>query len=410
MNNETHMLNPLTRDSSSPTKQRLQTFQLFGYTGFLLSFIQSVLLAKHLGIPQLTLLGLTGTVILTFYVLMMVTKILANGEVIIYYHHEIAVIAACAAYLRLTHQSVLPYLDILVLGLGLFLAFGRIGCLMVGCCHGRPSKWGVTYGHDHVAAGFPSYLAGITLFPIQAVESATAFSIVAIGISFLLTGSTPGRVLELYVLAYGCARFCLEFFRGDPDRRYFLGFSEAQWTSLLLALAVAAGEHNGILPESKWHWIAAAAMGAVMIAVLAWRRFDPSQRFELLHPRHVREIINALDYMRAWDQEAALRRDGALQAPIIFIAKTSLGYNFSRGEADSQSCNVKHYSVSRNKIPLSSSCASVLCDLLAKLEQWPEFPRLMPGTHGIFHIITSLSPAEANTTNTNSSAELQLQT
>ena len=38
---------------------------------------------------------------------------------------------------------VLPYLDLTCLGLGIFLVCGRQGCLMVGCCHGKPCGWGI---------------------------------------------------------------------------------------------------------------------------------------------------------------------------------------------------------------------------------------------------------------------------
>src|SRR6185437_4808983 len=211
-------------------------FQILGYTGFLLACIECILLTRYLGLSRLTLLGITGTVIITFYLLMMLTKVLANGEVIIYYHHEIAVIATSALFLRLTAQPILPYLDVLVLGLGLFLAFGRIGCFMVGCCHGRPCRWGIRYGRNHADAGFPHYLVGVSLFPIQAVESLFAFCLVAFGLFMILNPHAPGSVLLFHVVAYGCGRFCLEFFRGDADRRYLFGFSEAQWTSCILAL------------------------------------------------------------------------------------------------------------------------------------------------------------------------------
>ena len=33
-----------------------------------------------------------------------------------------------------------PYLDATALGLGAFLACGRVGCTLAGCCHGRPAS------------------------------------------------------------------------------------------------------------------------------------------------------------------------------------------------------------------------------------------------------------------------------
>ena len=54
-------------------------------------------------------------------------------------------IAVATVLLSLLDAPVLSYLDVTVLSLGLFLAWGRLGCLMAGCCHGRPQNWGVRY-------------------------------------------------------------------------------------------------------------------------------------------------------------------------------------------------------------------------------------------------------------------------
>jgi hypothetical protein len=40
-------------------------FQVCGYTGLLLAFVQSSVLVAYLGLSQLTLFGMTGVVILT---------------------------------------------------------------------------------------------------------------------------------------------------------------------------------------------------------------------------------------------------------------------------------------------------------------------------------------------------------
>jgi len=303
--------------SRTPLKGLLPAFQLCGYTGFFLAFVQSSWLFNHLHLSQITLLGISGTAILTFYVLMVITKILANGEVIIYYHHEIAVFATSALFLRLTGRPVLPYLDVLVLGLGLFLACGRIGCLLVGCCHGRPCQWGVQYSDDHARAGFPHYLVGVKLFPIQAVESVLAFSIVIYGITLLLHQHHPGSVLLFYVIVYGCGRFCLEFFRGDVARPYFCGFSEAQWTSLALALAALFAEQAKLLPGTAWPSIAEAAMVAIMIATRVYRHFDRSRRFELLRPSHTREVSLALRRLYSVAPSDAASRSRSRQDPTL---------------------------------------------------------------------------------------------
>jgi hypothetical protein len=366
-------------------------FTICGYSGFFLSFVQSLFLVRYLRLSQLTLLGITGTVILTFYVLMMITKILANGEVIIYYHHEIAVIATCALFLRLTRQPVLPYLDVLVLGLGVFLACGRIGCLMVGCCHGRPCKWGVRYGSAHAEAGFPRDLVGVSLFPIQAVESVLALCIVGAGWILLLGRHDSGAVLVWYVIAYGCGRFGLEFFRGDTARPYLWGFSEAQWTSLLLALAVAIAERTKILPPSRWHWAAAMAMGVSMVLISTWRRFDGSHSFELLHPRHVREIIGALAHLELSSRRAARDSELSTSSEGIHVAHTSLGYRISAGRSVIGSRTFKHYSLSKDGGSLSLRSAQILSRLLARLEANSNSFQLIQGRTGVFHIVLDSS-------------------
>jgi hypothetical protein len=377
------------------TRLRSCMFQLCGYTGFLLGFVQSVLLVKHLGLSQLTLLGITGTVILTFYVLMMVTKILADGEVIIYYHHEIAVIATSALFLWLTRQPVLPYLDVLVLGLGLFLTSGRIGCFMVGCCHGRPSRWGVRYGESHAQAGFPRYLVGVKLFPIQAIESVVAFCIVGCGLFLILKVHEPGSVFLFYVISYGCGRFSIEFFRGDAARRYLCGFSEAQWTSLLLALAALCAEYARILPRSMWHSSAAIAMVTCIVLVSARRHFDDSRRFQLLHPAHVQEISFALSHLKFLEREEP-KSEASGSTEVIHVVHTSAGYRISGGGHTVGPSIVEHFSISGEGSVLSPRVARRFSELLAGLSGHPGSFDLIQGSTGVFHILFVRSSALAS--------------
>jgi len=55
-------------------------FQVCGYTGLLLAFVQSCILVAHLGLSELTLVGMTGVVILTFFSLTMITKLIAGDD------------------------------------------------------------------------------------------------------------------------------------------------------------------------------------------------------------------------------------------------------------------------------------------------------------------------------------------
>jgi hypothetical protein len=102
--------------------------------------------------------------LVTFLAVVLVTKLASGEERITYYHHEIAVTLCAYLLLKALHRPVMPYLDVMLLGIGLFLAFGRVGCLMVGCCHGVPWRWGIRYTGEHAAAGFSEYLVGSGCF------------------------------------------------------------------------------------------------------------------------------------------------------------------------------------------------------------------------------------------------------
>jgi hypothetical protein len=363
------------------------TFQLCGYTGFALGLLQSMILVRYLGLSPWTQLGITGVIILTFYVLMMATKILAGREIIIYYHHEIAVVATTVLFLRILRQPALPYLDVTVLGIGLFLACGRLGCLMVGCCHGRPCRWGVTYSNDHAREGFPDYLVGVRLFPIQAVESVFALGLVASGIGVIMKGWSPGTAFGLYVLCYAIGRFCFEFVRGDAARPYIWGFSEAQWTSLLAAISESLAEYAGLLPHYRWHQAVPLLLLCAMVTVKVWR--DRRQAFHWIHPQHIREIAEAIQLAEG-DLSPAGQRLALSFAPesnVIHIAQTSLGLRISGGGLSRGTQHVRYYCLSHANGPLPAASAFRVGTLIGHLRHSCRPFELVPGQAGVFHAI-----------------------
>jgi hypothetical protein len=201
-------------------------------------------------------------------------KILTGRERYTFYHYQLLVIAVSAALFWWLERPALPYLDLIALGLAMTQACGRVGCLMAGCCHGRPHHWGVCYRVEHIVAGFPRHLVGVRLFPVQAVESLWALCIVTLGSGLVLMGHPPGKTLAWYLVACGAGRFCLEFVRGDTPRPYFRGFSEAQWTSLLVTWVVVAAEFSGILPLSSWHLGVSACLTLAIVAIVLGRRLE----------------------------------------------------------------------------------------------------------------------------------------
>jgi Prolipoprotein diacylglyceryl transferase len=371
-------------------------FQVCGYTGLLLAFVQSSVLAAHLGLSALTLFGMTGVVILTFLALVMITKVIVGQELIIYYHHEIAVIVAVTVFLRVTGQPPLPYLDVAILGVGVFLAIGRLGCLMAGCCHGRPWRWGVAYGHEHVDAGFPEYLAGVRLFPIQLIESGFALLIVVLGISAIFDGYPPGTAFTFYVLVYAAGRFCFEFARGDAVRPYLWGFSEAQWTSVIVATAEVWAEQVELLPSYSWHVVVPILLLAAILIIKLKRRCEQPSRFQLLHPAHIRELAEAVQLVEGTLDCSLLHTNSvvAVGSNVIHVASTSLGVRVSTGDFKHGSHRIRHYSLSHESSSLTDSSASLLATTISRLHHASCPFELVPGESGVVHVMFRCDTAE----------------
>jgi Prolipoprotein diacylglyceryl transferase len=219
-------------------------FQLYGQAGTVLALAFTVLLAAHRHLSWCVIVAVDAAALVTFLGMAETMSRLMGKARMVCYRQVIGVLIAQAIVLRIFEAPLLKYLDVSALGIGVFLVCGRLGCFSVGCCHGRPSCWGAGYRKEHAQAGFPPYLVGVRLFPIQAVESIFVVRLVAFGTALVLKGFPAGSALAFYVITYAFGRFWIEFARGDTVRPYFGGFSEAQWTSLFLALGVVCAEYR----------------------------------------------------------------------------------------------------------------------------------------------------------------------
>lgn len=360
------------------------TFKICGYTGLALSILLVLILTAHLGLSPGPTAGIILVAVLTFLGLAMVAKIITAEESLTYYHHQIAVLAVASVLLWLLRQPILPYLDLTILGVGMFLACGRVGCLMVGCCHGRPYRWGVCYREEHAATDFTPYYVGVRLLPIQAVESLWVFCIVLAGSALAISGHPPGEALAWYVVAYGAGRFCFEFARGDPERPYFGDFSEAQWTSLLLMCVVVWAELSGVLTLRLWHAGATAGLALTMIAVALKRRFQRTPSHQLLHPRHVREVARLMSRPVAASKSIS-RSDSRPKG--IRKGCTSLGVNISTSMIKNEAGWVYLYGLSSQSGTMTEQSAKTLARLILQLGQFSGPSELITGDHGVFHLL-----------------------
>ncbi|MEO8687834.1 MAG: prolipoprotein diacylglyceryl transferase family protein [Solirubrobacteraceae bacterium] len=188
---------------------------------------------------------------------------------------------------------MLASLDIVLMGQSTVLAIGWLGCLMAGCCHGKPARWGVRYRDAHVQRGFARELAYVRLFPLQLVEFAAVLALVAAGSALILGDAAAGSAAGVYVVGYGVVRFGLEYHRGDHTRPFLRGVSNVQWTILAIVGAWVSLELAGVLPLAWWHVAAFAALAAAA----AFAR--PRRELQAPHLHEVAVLVRELDAVPA---------------------------------------------------------------------------------------------------------------
>ena len=135
-------------------------------------------------------------------------------------------------------ETFLPWLDLVMPSVALAQGFGRLGCLLAGCCYGKEvpaGAHGVVFPLEAVA---PS---GVELYPTQLMSAIGNFLIFAglilIGYIAKKKGKTlkPYFITGLYLCLYGVGRFAVEFFRADP-RKMLFGLSSNQYVSIVFLI------------------------------------------------------------------------------------------------------------------------------------------------------------------------------
>jgi len=152
-------------------------------------------------------------------------------------------IAAVVVGLWLVRRYKLPAwatADLMAPGIALGHVVGRFGCLMAGCCYGRPTDvaWGITFT-DPLAATNVGTPLGIPLHPTQLYDAGAELLILGLLLGTERKGRPfAGRTFWTYMLLYGISRFVIEFYRGDANRGTVMAdLSTSQFVSLLLVPA-----------------------------------------------------------------------------------------------------------------------------------------------------------------------------
>ncbi len=168
-----------------------------------------------------------------------------------FYGGFLLAIPSLLVFCRLKKISFLQLADNFVPGMALGLAFGRTGCLLAGCCHGRPVgeplpgwlataiplKW-----PEFFSLTFPAEAQGLGSLPdLMLVPTQPLSGLYSIAIFlFLALWIAPrkryhGEIFVWFCIVYAFCRSTIELFRGDERGLYF---GEALSTSQIVSVPV----------------------------------------------------------------------------------------------------------------------------------------------------------------------------
>ncbi|OGR90210.1 MAG: hypothetical protein A2V88_11270 [Elusimicrobia bacterium RBG_16_66_12] len=151
-----------------------------------------------------------------------------------------SVIGACAAAFFLLRSLGIPltrFLDPVAPASALGLSIGRLGCLAMGCCYGRPTDLpiGIVFDGPYCAAPM-----GVRLHPTQLYESVLCLVLAGLLHHRLKTRRAPdGEVFAFFLLGYGLIRFFVQSFRNDDAGHLIWGLAHGHYMAMaMIATAV----------------------------------------------------------------------------------------------------------------------------------------------------------------------------
>lgn len=191
-----------------------------------------VLLACGYGVG---LLGATALYVLVSYRWQELVEMLRSGALftqnrlgLVFYGGLIGAIPGGLLGARLAHIHLGDYVPSMLPCIPLGHAFGRVGCLLAGCCYGVPTSLPLGVVYRNPISDVPE---GIPLFPVQALESLLLLGIFVVLLLYARRANPARQIVGLYLLLYSACRFGLEYLRYDQIRGRFGLFSTSQWIS-----------------------------------------------------------------------------------------------------------------------------------------------------------------------------------
>jgi len=167
---------------------------------------------------------------------------------LVYYGGFIGATLAGIIYLRWKKLPLWKVADILAPSIALGSVFGRIGCLLNGCCYGRVCHlpWAIRFPSQSEGAWLQQFHQGLVRrdepsLPVHPTEIYDALLNLALylGLAWLFRRKKfDGQVFAVYFIGYAWCRFIVEYFRGDyPPDHIHAGLTSAQLVSIPILIA-----------------------------------------------------------------------------------------------------------------------------------------------------------------------------
>ena len=151
--------------------------------------------------------------------------------------------------------------------------WGRLRCLVQGCCHGRPTTpdIGIRFYHKRSRVTRLSDYKGVYLHPTQ-VYSILGNIVIGVLLLRLWFADVPGTfIIGLYLILSGLARFVEEEYRGEPQTPVIRHLRLYQWVSIasvIIGAIVTTIPYQPVASQLHLSWLVIAyAAGSGIVAV-----------------------------------------------------------------------------------------------------------------------------------------------
>ena len=164
---------------------------------------------------------------------------LMSGRGFVFYGSFLLAVPTMWIFFKRHKLPAYQMLDIMAITTCLVHMFGRVGCFLAGCCHGKPTdSWlGIAFT-DPACYAEP---LNTPLYPTQLMESGYIFIVMIVLLWLKPRRRFYGQLFLTYLMLYAAGRFALEFLRGDVGRGFVIEglMSHSQLIALSVALVVA---------------------------------------------------------------------------------------------------------------------------------------------------------------------------